>query len=212
MKRHPFGSLRFFIRSSVPGLYSRGRCVLFLLLLLSGVVCGAICSRSADIGFLNRLDVILQTNFKLRSSQGLFMSFVASLASSAMLLGMLFLFGLSLWGVAFAVAVPFFKGYGYGLSAGFLYRMYGFTGFAYNIMVILPGTLISALAITAAAMHASESSRRLMLTASEVSFSLQLPEKPKRFSVYILRCLAVCTVGASVDMLFSFFFSWIFHF
>ena len=212
MKKHPFGNIRFFILSSVYILRKWGRYALFLLFLLSGIICGAICSRSADIGFLNRLDVILQTNFRLRSSQDLLMSFVASLASSVLLLGTLLLLGLSLWGIAFVAAVPFFKGYGYGLSAGFLCRIYGFTGFAYNILVILPGTLISALAVTSAAMYAFDSSRRMILNASGRSDSIDLSVKPIRFSAVIIRCLAVCTIGASVDMLFSFLFSWIFHF
>lgn len=186
--------------------------ILFAAVLFCGIVFGAVSGAGADRSMLNRLDFIFLTNFKMRSTQGMLPAFVASFASSVMFLFVIFLLGLSLWGSIFPAAVPFFKGYGYGLSVGFLYGAYGFQGILYNVLVILPGTFISSAAVAAAAQLASKNSFGMMRCFMKVPARDDPTRMMKVYFLSILRCLAWCAVSALADMLFAACFSWLFNF
>ena len=108
-----------------------GSFVMFCFVLFGGIVWGAVSSRNAGMDTLKKLDFIFQTNFELRCSQGMAAAFVSSFASAALFMLVILLLGLSLWGGFLAAALPFFKGYGYGLSVGYLYGAYGFRGVLY---------------------------------------------------------------------------------
>lgn len=185
---------------------------LFALLLFAGIVTGAVCSRTADALTMKRLDIIFQTNFELRSTQGVLAAFVSSFASSVLFLLVLLLLGLSVWGGFIAAAVPFFKGYGYGLSVGFLYGAYGISGVFYNLLVILPGMFLSAAVISLA----STLSLRNSLSMAACFRRTPMIEDPhkliKSYLLSMLRCLALCALSAVIDMLCSLCFSRIFHF
>ena len=94
--------------------------IFFVLTLFAGITVGALCGRAADKQLMKNLDIIFLTNFKVRCSQGILDSFVASFASAFIFILVIFLLGLSVWGGFIAAAVPFIKGYGYGLATGYL--------------------------------------------------------------------------------------------
>ena len=188
-----------------------GLFLIFCMILFSGIVFGAVSGGEADKEMMNRLDIILLTNFDQRCSQGMISAFVSSFASSMIFLTAVFLLGLSLWG-EIAGIVPFFKGYGYGLSVGYLYGAYGLKGIAYNILVILPGIFISSLAITAASLIAVKNSVSMVSLFRRCPVKDDPHEQMKRYMISMLWCLFACAVSAAADMLFSLCFSWIFDF
>ncbi|MBQ1659271.1 MAG: stage II sporulation protein M [Clostridia bacterium] len=206
------GSIRRYTFSVHSFIIRNGLFVLFCLLLFGGVLWGALNSRSADEELLKRLDFILQTNYSLRSTQGLISAFTASFASSVMLLLLCLLSGLSLFGSIPALVIPFFKGYGYGLSAGFLYGAYGMKGIGYNLLVILPGMFFSSIIICSASLMSFCSSLKLCSYFFSAAVRDDPREQMKSYLLSILRCLLLCALAAAVDMICSLCFSWIFNF
>ena len=203
---HPLKKQMFF------GL-RRNKLLFFLgLLLFAGIVFGAVSSRTADALLMKRLDFIFQTNFDLRTEQGWFAAFVSSFASSVIFLLLLLLLGLSLWGGVLTAAVPFFKGYGYGLSVGYLYAAYGLKGIFYNILVILPGMFLSALVLTASAVLSWKNAFRLCASFLRISAGSDGHGQLRDYRTAMLRCLVVCALAAVLDMLCALCFSWIFQF
>ncbi len=208
MKKIIFSSpLKVRVRSRKSGIL-----ILFCIVLFTGIAFGAISGRNADGDMMKRLDFIFQTNYHVRCSQGFVSAFVSSFGSSVIFLGVIFLLGLSVWGGFFAWAVPFLKGYGYGLSAGYLYGIYGFYGVGYNLLVVLPGAFLSALVIAGASMEAVGNSLKIagLFTRSEVRDDPHIQMKKYLKTMLLLLCL--CAVSAVLDVIFAVCFSWIFKF
>ncbi len=189
-----------------------GSFVMFCFVLFGGIVWGAVSSRNAGMDTLKKLDFIFQTNFELRCSQGMAAAFVSSFASAALFMLVILLLGLSLWGGFLAAALPFFKGYGYGLSVGYLYGAYGFRGVLYNLLVILPGTFISSAVIAAAALNALRSSVKSAACLFRAPVRDDPKEQLKRYLIKMLRLSLLCLAASIVDVLCAFCFSWIFDF
>ncbi len=186
--------------------------LMFCLILLGGMVCGALSERTADRTVLQRLDLLFLTNLDLRTKEGALWTFVSSFASNMIFLIILVLLGLSLWGSLMTVMVPFFKGYGYGLSIGFLYGTYGMKGAGYHLLVILPGSFLSSAVIAAAALFSFRHS--LSMAAGSV-FSPVREDPAQRLAGYMrsmIRMLILCACAAAADMIFSLFFSGLFSF
>ena len=184
----------------------------FWLLLFAGIVCGAAGSRNVDPLTLRRLDVIFQTNFELRCDQGWFAAFVSAFASAAIFLLLLFLMGLSVWGGFLSAAVPFLKGYGYGLAVGYLYVAYGVKGFFYNLLIILPGMFFSAVILSAAAVLSFKNSVRVAGMFSRAPVRDDPHEVMGDYLHAMLRCLVLCAVSAVLEMLCALCFSGFFQF
>ena len=189
-----------------------GAFVLFCFVLFGGIVWGALSSRTAGMDMLNRLDFIFRTNFELRCSQGLAEAFVSSFASAAVFMLVILLLGLSLWGGFIAAALPFFKGYGYGLSVGYLYGAYGFHGVLYNLLVILPGAFISSAVIAAAALNALRNSVKGTSCLFRSPVRDDPKEQLKRYLLKMLRLSLLCLAASVIDVLCAFCFSWMFNF
>ena len=68
-----------------------GLFLIFCMILFSGIVFGAVSGGEADKEMMNRLDIILLTNFDQRCSQGMISAFVSSFASSMIFLTAVFL-------------------------------------------------------------------------------------------------------------------------
>lgn len=184
----------------------------FCVLLFIGITAGALSGKNADNELLKRLDFIFLTNFDVRCSRGVLSAFVSSFASSFSFLLVIFLLGLSVWGGFVVAAIPFFKGYGYGLSVGWLYCNYGFYGVFYNILVILPGAFLCSAVIAAASDSAFENSLKLMSYCSRSVSSDNIHISIKRYIISMLWFLVLAAVSAVADMFFSLCFSWIFTF
>lgn len=209
MKRIIFSSplkMRFHGSKKYMGL------MIFCGVLFVGIVFGAAAGRNADVELMKRLDFIFQTNYHVRCSQGVLSAFVSSFGSSVIFLAVIFLMGLSLWGGAVSWTVPFFKGYGYGLSVGYLYGTYGFYGVGYNLLIVLPGMFISSVAMSKAAQEAMINSVSMMslFTKNEVRDDPHIQMKRYMKTMFVM--LFVCAVSSLADMLLAMSFSWIFKF
>ena len=181
---------------------------LLALLFLAGMVFGAVYSRSAGLRSLSRLDFLFAGNFKARAAQPLVTIFSASFASSFLFVFACFLCGLSMWGAFFIPVIPFFRGFGLGLTSGFLYVTYGWKGFLYNLAVILPGAFFCCLAILAASLEGIRYSRSFAAHRGTITGEIPMKSYALRFGAI----LAWACVAAILDTLMSALFGGCFSF
>ncbi len=204
--------------SPIPGaaqLFLLKKNILWLIFLFSvpiGTAFGAVFEKNADEQLLKALDLIFLTNFRFRRDTAWYSVFTASFAADFIFLLVVFLLGLSLWGAVPVVLVPMIKGYGYGLTMGYLYASYGWQGIFYNLLVILPGAFLFSVVISAAAKTAF--SHSVQLTALFVRKSVNDDPKlqMKHYLLSMLWLLFLTALSALVDLLFSLVFSRIFQF
>lgn len=193
------------LRSDAPFL-------LFFLTAAAGTFCGALSSKAADAGTLKRLDFLFLTNFELRCTQSVISAFIASFSSVTVFMLAAFLLGLSLWGCALCAAVPFFRGYGYGLTAGYICSAYGMNGFFYSLLVLLPGMFISCAALSFAALCSFKSSIGSVMHLMRSPVKDDPRARLRSYTLQMLRLMLVCAVSSLTDTLCSLSFSWLFRF
>ncbi len=118
-----------------------------VLLLIVGLAAGSIYAGNADSSMMYSLDFLFTTNLEARLSHNIISIFCACFASNFIFLLTVFLLGLAPWGILLMPAVALFKGFGTGLTAGYLFITYGFKGAGFYLLVLLPGTFIFCLAL-----------------------------------------------------------------
>ena len=131
-----------------------GTTLLFAALILIGLVLGAVYSKSADKNTLRSLDFLFTTNLESRLSQGAFGTFCACFASDFIFLLAVYLLGIAAWGIPFIAALLCFKGFGTGVTAGWLCVSHGLSGAGFYLLVLLPGTFIFCAALIGFAVRA----------------------------------------------------------
>ena len=168
---------------------------------LFGLVLGTFFSVQADDQALERFRLLFFSSISQRISGPFYLILAASFASSFFFLLFCFLCGLSLWGF---LAVPFFllfRGYGLGLTAGFLCCAYQWQGALFHFLIILPGAFCSSLALILAGREALRASRRLLVLG-------EFHAKPylMRFGFALSIALAAALADAAASACFAFLF------
>lgn len=139
--------------------------LIFLAVLLAGLVLGAFYAKSADSSFLKSIDFLFMTNLDARLKQGAFGVFCACFASDFLFLLSLYMFGMTLWGIPFEFFTVLFKGFGTGLTAGYLSLSYSLSGAGFYLLVLLPGTFLFCVFLAKFSASAFYSSK-IVLTAT----------------------------------------------
>ena len=134
------GDIKYFLRRY--GVHT-----VFVVILLAGLAVGAVYARNADVQLLNSLDFLFTTNLDARLEQNAVSTFCACFASDFVFLAALFLLGMTPWGIPAMPLVIFFKGFGTGITAGYLISVYSFKGAGFYLLVLLPGTFLFCLAL-----------------------------------------------------------------
>lgn len=177
--------------------------VLLYLIFAAGMVLGSVFAKNTGSGTLEKLDFLFACNFKARASQSFLSVFFASFASSFLFILACFLCGLSMWGTFFIPLIPLFRGFGLGLTSGYLYSVYGAKGVLFNLLVILPGAFLCCISI-------------LMASKEGIMFSRSLASGGQsKIKVYLLHFGAVLGIAFSaalIDFLLSMCFSGLFYF
>lgn len=186
--------------------------VLLSVFLICGMVLGAIFARNAGISALSKLDFLFYSNFKSRAAQPFITIFSASFASSFLFILFCFLCGLSMWGMFIIPGVVFFRGFGLGLTSGYIYAAYGGNGILFNLAVILPGAFICCLAILLAAREGTRFSRKI---ASCGASAQNGTISRGNMRLYLLRfgaILGIAFLAALMDVFLSACFAGMFSF
>ncbi len=108
-----------------------------------------------------------------------------------------------MWGFLFVPAILFFRGYGVGLTAGFLCYTYHWMGALFHLLVLLPGVSFICLALLFSSREAFRASRSLARTGH------------LDFKIYVMRfgfTLSLAFGAAVVDVITSVCFAGFFPF
>ncbi|MDL2233313.1 hypothetical protein LJC63_07010 [Ruminococcaceae bacterium OttesenSCG-928-L11] len=116
-------------------------------LFLTGVLLGAVLLGYAGGETLEFLTGLTEGYVERRQAQSVMENFASSCTSSLLFVGILFMSGFSAIAQPVEIALPFFRGLGYGFSIASLYAAYssGTTGFV--CLYLMPNMAISTIAI-----------------------------------------------------------------
>ena len=173
------------------------------LFLIAGLILGVIFIRNADYSLLKTLDFVFFSNVKARSALPVLSIFVASLASSFLFLLFCFLCGLSIWGAYCVPLAPLFRGFGMGITAGYLYAAYGFQGFLFHLAVI---------SILIASRESMLFSKKIHLGRKTEEQEAQPKNNVRHFFIRFSILTGILIIGALVDVLTTVCFSGLFVF
>lgn len=132
----------------------------FMIMFFMGIVFGSIYVNFANNSLIKALDFLFLTNFEARVSQSFFNTFCACFASNFIFLLMVFFSGMAVWGVFSLPLIVALRGFGTGLTAGYLFSIYSLKGALFYIFVILPGTFIFCMALVSFSSSAFYTSKR----------------------------------------------------
>ena len=198
---------------SSAGLFLKryGATVLFVFVYACGLLFGSLSARGSDAKLLDGLNFLFTTNLSARMDQPVFSTFATSFASDFLFLLFVFLCGLSPWGMAVTFVGPAFKGFGVGLSAGYLFVTYGLKGVGFYLLVILAGTFIFSFALVIECIQANELSCRIAKMIFFSGESVQpVSSYVHRFLLRSFYMLLLSAVAAVIDMLLWTGFSGVF--
>lgn len=115
-------------------------------LFVAGTVLGTLLLRSAGEETLTLLERLLGGLME-RRQLGLYDGFLSALSSSLLYVGLLFLLGFCAVGQPVIVAAPLVRGLGFGISAASLFARYGASATGFVGVLLLPGMLVSTVAL-----------------------------------------------------------------
>ena len=114
---------------------------------LFGLIFGALCAGGADKSLIENLKLIFASDFTSRCSRNIASGFAAAMTSNFIFFTVNLLLGFSVWG---GIGVPFvigFKGFGIGITGGYLYKCHGLAGIGFFLLIMLLGNTVSSLAL-----------------------------------------------------------------
>lgn len=184
--------------------------VLLATAVFVGLVLGAVCAGRADKSLIEGLDIIFTSDFELRCSQTVLSSFMAGLTANFIFFTAIFLLGLSVWGSVGVPVVIAFKCFGMGLTGGYLYKCYSFSGVGFFLLVMLIGYVVSTLALIFQGKVAIGFANSLFAKVRGTA-----PNEDETFYRYVTNSsfmLIALSISAMLDAILNFLFAGIFTF
>lgn len=137
--------------------------VLLLLgaFILIGMCVGALVSARMASSAQENLSFMLGEYTAKRAGQSFWVTFASSLEAVFLYFIVLFICGVSVFGVFFIPFALFFRGLGLGMVMGYLYASFGWNGFFYSLALILPHAFLSSVVLVVMARESIRVSLRL---------------------------------------------------
>lgn len=190
-----------------------GMMCVMILLLFCGLAFGSVFAQNADSNLLNSLDFLFTTNLEARLSQDFIGTFCACFASNFIFIISLFLLGFTPWG---ALVIPFvllFKGYGIGLTAGYLFVKQSLAGVGFYLLILLPGTFLFSLALIKFSVKSFLLSKQMFLSIVGKSGTKQFSNlMTKSFCSELMSALIMSFCASILDTALWTLFSGAFNF
>ena len=189
------------------------RSLLFLAtFMIIGMICGTLIVPSLNMESLYKLDFLFLSDFKQRLEQSNIQVFMSSFYALSLFALFIELSALSCWGIIVIPAILTFKGLGLGLTAGYLYLIYGLKGIAFYILILLPGIFVSSIGLTLFSLGSMKFSFKLLKTIFHKKNSAVLLLNIKEHFKASSYCLVVLGISSLIDVGFMAMFSKFFNF
>ncbi len=193
-------------------LYENKLLISFSFVLIMGMILGTMCVRNISVDTVKNLNFLFVNDFQQRISQPYFMAFIASLSSLTIFIISIIFLTLSSCGIFLVPAVLFFRGFGIGISAGYLYLIHGLKGVAFHILILLPGIFISSIGLILICIESVKFSYEYLKKLFPKSNSESLWLKLKVYFRKITYLMILLVLSSFVDMIFMMLFSRFFMF
>ena len=184
---------------------------LFLCLIIS-MIAGSVSVSSLNMDYIYKLNFLFLSDFKEKLSQSNLQVFSSSLAMLGSFAILLELSAFSCLGTFFIPLIISFKGFSLGLTAGYLYLIYGLKGIAFYILILLPGIFVSSVAVTFFAANCMKFSFKLAKTVLAKETEESIKESLKKHLRKSGYCLIVLVMSSGLDVCFMMMFSRFFNF
>lgn len=179
---------------------------LFVAFLLSMLYGSFLISR-IDNQAVELLGFLTKEYVSLRAGQSLLETFLSSALSSFSYLAILFLLGFFAIGQPLIFLVPVFRGFGLGITMGYLYSRYGLQAAGYCAVLIVPVAFFVALILINAAKDSLKMANLFLLPMVKGNYPMLTPEAAKiyllKYFIYGLMTLGACILDALLNFLFS---------
>ncbi len=145
-------------------------------------------------------EVLLKTCVTQKISQPFFTVFLLTLVTEIVFLMLIYLFGTSLIGIAFIPVVIITKGFLLGILLGNLYLNFKFQAIAYNLIIIIPASCVSVLALITGACNSLNLSYclgKLLISEGQSENKPQL----KKVALQFFGLLAIIVFSALIQSL-----------
>ena len=176
---------------------------LFSCVFLLGIAGGAVVGGFTKGILLEKLDFLFHASYLCRSTDACSTIFISSFASSFVFALAFLLMALSVWGFLCIPILLFFRGFGAGLTGGYLYITFGWKGFFYHFLTILPGACLCGIALLLAAKE-----------SWKISHCIRMQKQPD-YTLFFNRfgiVLCLLFLSALLDMGTNFCFAGLFSF
>lgn len=193
LPRVTFSDIRYFFKRY-------GVRIMFTAVLLLGLTAGSVCAQNSDEKLLNSLDFLFTTNLDARLAQNTAGTFCACFASDFIFLFSVFLLGLTPWGTFVMPFAVLFKGFGTGLTAGYLFLTAKLGGVGFYLLVLLPGTFLFCIALVLFSANSFSLSKKMFaLTFGKYPMNQTLRSEVKVFCSRLMSSLIMTFCAVLVD-------------
>lgn len=189
-----------------------GAKILFVFLLFVGLIFGSIFANDCKQETLNSLDFLFTTNLDARLSQSAVGTFCACFASDFIFLFSVFLFGFAPWGIPAASFAVLVKGFGTGVTAGFLFVTHSLLGVGFYLLVLLPGTFIFCIALISMAKSSFDYSKRMFFTVLGRVYNISNKEISLNYCSRLMSSLIMTFCASVLDTVLWTLFAGAFNF
>jgi stage II sporulation protein M len=175
---------------------------LLVLLILIGVVIGALVAKNDGVQNQSSFSFFMQNAFSASTaSKGFISLLISAFFSSSILICCAFFLGLCAIGSPAIVLILVFKGAGIGLSIGYLYMQYGLKGVAISALCILPQAVLSSIAIIIACREGIRFSVQLASVVLPTGKQLQLWSNFLEYCYKFVICFVIVFIASILDAL-----------
>lgn len=176
-----------------------GLSVLFAFIILLGVIAGTAVASGIDMDIMGNLEFLMFTGAGGDNANGSLQVFSSAFAVNFIYLTVIFLVGLSPWGMGVIPFVCLFKGFETGLIASYLGITYEW-GMTYYFLIIAPGIFVFALSMiiqSGYGVRMSSALGKFMFTAQQDSGWIK--DNIKNYMYRSGSMMIVATIGALVN-------------
>ncbi len=213
MKRAISKATSFLKKYEIMNISPNSRALAFLgLCVIVGMICGTLLVPSLNMESLYKLDFLFLSDFKERIGQSSIQIFISSFCALSLFSLVIELSALSCWGIIVIPLVLIIKGIGLGITAGYLYLIYGLKGIAFYILMLIPGIFVSSIGIVLFSLGSIRFSLKILsCIISKTAPQVLWPETKTHLkkSGY---CLIILGLSALIDVGFTAMFSKFFNF
>lgn len=157
--------------------------VILTVLLICGLILGALADKKATGTSAEPLRNIVENYYKVKTEQTFLQNFLSTLGTESVYMGIALIFGVCVAGEPVLWLLPLIKGLGLGMISGYLYQAHAVEGLIYFSAVILFPSVIA----SASELFACKESILMSRDINRILLKKQNADGVEMFKLYLMR-------------------------